>query len=71
MTQDDGSRPRRMDGGFKNTILYRALHKVSAALDFSQEELLEWEKLPRGVRRRMGAEEIAEWRRKLKDRAKP
>jgi hypothetical protein len=70
MTQDDVSRPKRIEGGFKNTILGRALRKAGTALDFSQDELLEWEKLPRNVRRRMGAEEIAQWRRTLKDRDK-
>ena len=52
-----------MSGGFKSTILYRWLRKAGEATDFSQEELLDWEKLPREVRRKMSAEDLAAWRR--------
>jgi len=59
-------RPKSVGDALKKTILYRGLRRAGEVTDFSQEELAAWEKLPAKVRRRMSADEIAEWRRQLK-----
>jgi len=62
-------RPKSVGDALRMTILHRGLRKVGEVTDFSQEELAAWEKVPAKVRRKMSADEIAEWRRRLKSQA--
>ena len=56
-------RPKSFKDALKNTILARALKKASKEMSMDQDELVKWGKLPRSVRMKMSADDIAEWRR--------
>ncbi len=59
-------RPPSFKEATKNTILYRAMKHASQVMDMDQDEIVKWRKLPRRVRQRMSANDIAEWRRQNK-----
>jgi len=56
-------RPKNVKDALKNTILARALKKASQEMSMDQDELDKWGKLPRSVRTKMSADDVAEWRR--------
>ncbi len=59
-------RPKSLKDAMKNTILHRAMKHASQVMDMDQDEIVKWGKLPRRVRQRMNADDIAEWRRQNK-----
>ena len=56
-------RPRSFKDAIGNTILVRALKKASRVKSMNQDEIGKWGKLPRSVRMKMSADDVAEWRR--------
>jgi hypothetical protein len=56
-------RPKSFLEAFKNTILARALKKASQEMSMDQDQIVKWGKLPRSVRMKMSADDVAEWRR--------
>jgi len=56
-------RPKSFKDALKNTILARTLKKASQEMSMDQDELDKWGKLPRSVRMKMSADDVAEWRR--------
>ena len=56
-------RPKSFKDALKNTILARTLKKASQEMSMDQDEIDKWEKLPRSVRMKMSADDVAEWRR--------
>ena len=56
-------RPKSFKDALKKTILARALKKASREMSMDQDEIVKWGKVPRSVRMKMSADDIAEWRR--------
>jgi hypothetical protein len=59
-------RPRGFKEAIQSTILARALKKASQVMSMDQDELGKWRKVPRSVRQKMSADDVAEWRRQNK-----
>jgi hypothetical protein len=59
-------RPSSFKDALKNTILFRAMKKAAAVGEMDQDEITRWAKVPRRVRQKMSAEDVAVWRRQNK-----